>query len=100
MVVLRDAEAVAEAVRRALDGATPEERPGLERAAALVEEAAAASGAELRARWVAERMAEAGIESGYDSVAAIKALRGAAPGLGLLQAVQLAKEAEAVRSSK
>ncbi|MFC4470504.1 hypothetical protein ACFPH6_39445 [Streptomyces xiangluensis] len=98
VLVLRDADVIAAQVRWALEEASPEERPGLERAAAIVEEAAAASDAELRSRWVRERAAAAGIEGSYDSVHVIKALREAAPGLTLVQAVQLAKEAEAARS--
>ncbi|WP_328766952.1 hypothetical protein [Streptomyces sp. NBC_00286] len=97
VIVLRDADVIAATVRRALDEASPEERPGLERAATLIEQAAAASDADLRARWVRERLAAAGIEGSYDSVHAIKALRQAAPGLTLVQAVQMAKETEAAR---
>lgn len=97
VLVLRDADVIAAAVRRCLDDASPEERPGLERAVNLVEEAAAASDADLRTRWVRERVTAAGIEGSYDSVHAIRALRQAAPGLTLLQARQMAKEAEAAR---
>ena len=100
VLVLRDADVIAATVRWALDDAPPEERPGLERALALVEQAAATSDADLRARWVRERMAASGIEGSYDSVRAIKALRDAAPGLSLAQAVKMAKEAEAARSAE
>ncbi|MER6131003.1 hypothetical protein [Streptomyces sp. NPDC001815] len=100
VLVLRDADVIAAAVRGALEEAPPEERPGLERAVALVERAAATEDGELRARWVRERMEAAGITDSYDSVHAIKALRREAPGLSLLQAVQMAKEAEAVRSAE
>lgn len=95
VVVLRDTEVIAHRVREALADATPEERPGLERAAALVEQAAAASDAELRTRWVHERLAAAGHEGPADSVQAIKTLRESAPGLSLLSAVKLVKEATA-----
>ncbi|MCF2130498.1 hypothetical protein L1I79_29295 [Strepomyces sp. STD 3.1] len=97
VLVLRDADVVAHGIRRALATATPEERPGLEAAAAVVERAAAASDAELRARWVHERLAAAGHEGPVDSVQAVKTLREAAPGLTLLSAVQLTKDAAAHR---
>ncbi|GAA3506760.1 hypothetical protein GCM10019016_138750 [Streptomyces prasinosporus] len=95
VLVLRDADVVAREIRRALAEATPGQRPGLERAAALVEQAAAASDAELRARWVHERLAAAGHRGPADSVRAVKALREAAPGLSLLSAVRLTKDAAA-----
>ncbi|WP_217167449.1 hypothetical protein [Streptomyces sp. AC512_CC834] len=95
VLVLRDADVIAHGIRQALAEATPEERPGLERAAALVDRAAAASDAELRARWVHERFAMAGYEGPADSVRAVKVLREAAPGLGLVQAVELTKDAAA-----
>ncbi|WP_077797862.1 hypothetical protein [Streptomyces sp. JHA26] len=95
VLVLRDAEVVAEGLREALADAPPEQRPGLERAVALVERAAAAPDADLRARWVRERLAAAGYEGPADSVHAVKALREAAPGLSLLSAVLLSREAAA-----
>ncbi|KOT96115.1 MULTISPECIES: hypothetical protein [Streptomyces] len=97
VLVLRDTDLAARGIRQALAEATPGERPGLERAAALVEQAAAASDAELRARWVHERLAAAGHEGPVDSVHAIKALRGTTPGLSLRQAVRLTKDAAAHR---
>ncbi|MBQ0825384.1 hypothetical protein [Streptomyces tagetis] len=95
VLVLRDADVVARALRQALAEASPEERPGLERAATLVERAAETSDAELRARWVHERLAAVGHEGPADSVRAVKALRDAVPGLSLLAAVQLSKDAAA-----
>ena len=97
VLVLRDADVVAHGIRQALATATPEERPGLEAAAAVVERAGAASDAELRARWVHERLAAVGHEGPVDSVRAVKTLREAAPGLSLLSAVQLTKDAAAHR---
>ncbi|MEU3661583.1 hypothetical protein AB0E77_17775 [Streptomyces sp. NPDC032940] len=97
IVVLRDADVIAAGLREALAEASPEERPGLERAAALVERAAAVPDAALRARWVHERLAAAGHEGPADSVRAVKVLRQAAPGLSLRSAVQLSKDAAAHR---
>ncbi|MFF4231368.1 hypothetical protein [Streptomyces sp. NPDC001820] len=97
VLVLRDADGIADAVRAALATATPEERPGLERAAALVAEAAAATDAELRGRWVRGHLAAAGVDGPADSITAIKALRKAEPRLSLVAAVGLAKDAESTR---
>ncbi|MGW7822315.1 hypothetical protein ACWGLF_30370 [Streptomyces puniciscabiei] len=91
--VIRDADLVAVALRAALAEAAPEERPGLERAAALVESTAAATEGQVRARWVRSRMAAVGFEGDIASVSAVKALRQAEPRLSLLAAVQLQKEA-------
>lgn len=95
VVVLRDADAIAESIRAALADASEAERPGLERAAALVAAAAEGGDAELRARWVRRRLADAGYEGELDAVAAVKSLRQAEPGLSLVAAVQLTKEAAA-----
>ncbi|MFI7386335.1 hypothetical protein [Streptomyces sp. NPDC049813] len=93
VLVLRDTDRVAEALRSALRSASDAERPGLERAAALVAEAAARDDAELRGDWVRARLAAAGHEGPADSVQAIKILRQSEPGLSLLTAVRLAKDA-------
>ncbi|MFH8439967.1 hypothetical protein ACH4D3_01875 [Streptomyces sp. NPDC018026] len=95
VLVLRDTDVAAHDIRQALAEATPEERPGLERAAALVERSAAVPDAELLARWVHERLAAAGHQGPVDSVRAVKTLREAAPGLSLRQAVKLTKDAAA-----
>ncbi|MFJ6662536.1 MULTISPECIES: hypothetical protein [unclassified Streptomyces] len=93
LLVIRDAEVVASALREALAQASPEERPGLERAVALVESAAGATEGKLRADWTRARLAAVGFTGDLSSVAAVKALRQAEPGLSLLAAVQLQKEA-------
>ncbi|MCS0603467.1 hypothetical protein NX794_19930 [Streptomyces sp. LP11] len=95
VLVLRDADAVAAALRDALAEATDAQRPGLERAAALVAEAATTPDAVLRARWVHQRLAASGYAGPADSVAAVKALREAEPGLSLLAAVRLSRDAAA-----
>ncbi|MEV6792401.1 hypothetical protein AB0M87_10450 [Streptomyces sp. NPDC051320] len=95
VLVIRDADLVSEALRRALADAPPEERPGLERAAALVESTADATENRLRARWVRDRLAAVGFSGEIASVAAVKALRQAEPRLSLVAAVQLQKEAVA-----
>ncbi|MEV2194708.1 hypothetical protein AB0I02_27520 [Streptomyces phaeochromogenes] len=95
VLTIRDADVVAAALRQALAGASPEERPGLERAAALVESTAATTETQLRARWVRSRLADTGFTGDITSVEAVKALRQAEPQLSLLAAVQLQKDAEA-----
>ncbi|CUW28831.1 hypothetical protein L0F81_22915 [Streptomyces tricolor] len=95
VLVLRDSDLITAALREALDGAAEEERPGLERAVALVEDIAGASEGQLRAGWVRDRLAQVGFTGDITSVAAVKALRQAEPSLSLLAAVQLQKEAVA-----
>ncbi|MFJ3659847.1 hypothetical protein ACIPPM_05190 [Streptomyces sp. NPDC090119] len=92
---LKDSDAILAAVRRALADASPEERPGLERAVALVESTAAASEDEACARWVRARLAATGFTGDIASMAALRALRKAEPSLGLLMAVELQKKAVA-----
>ncbi|MDQ0681524.1 hypothetical protein QF032_000523 [Streptomyces achromogenes] len=95
VLIVRDSDLVAAALRQALAEASPEERPGLERAAALVGSTAAATDGQLRARWVRSRLASAGFTGDLASVSAVKALRKAEPGLSLLAAVRLQKDAVA-----
>ncbi|MFJ8312620.1 MULTISPECIES: hypothetical protein [unclassified Streptomyces] len=94
VLVLRDADTVTEAIRDALAGAGEAERPGLEAAVRIAERAAAVPDRELRARWVRLQRASVGYPGPDDeSMHAIKALRQAQPGLSLLAAVQLTKDA-------
>ncbi|MCX4764154.1 hypothetical protein OG562_24975 [Streptomyces sp. NBC_01275] len=95
VLLVRDSDVVAAALRQALAEATPEERPGLERAAALVDSTSAAHEKQLQARWVHSRLTAVGFTGDVDSVSAVKALRQAEPRLSLLAAVQLQKEAVA-----
>lgn len=95
VLLIRDADLVTADLRRALADASPEERPGLERAVALVEAGAAANDDQLRARWVRSRLAAVGFTGDISSVAAVKALRQAEPKLSLLAAVQLQAQAVA-----
>ena len=95
VLVIRDADVVTAALQQALAEAAPVERPGLERAAALVASTAAATENQLRARWVRTRLEAVGFTGDVASVAAVKALRQAEPKLSLLAAVQLQAEAVA-----
>ncbi|MET8839610.1 hypothetical protein ABZW67_05880 [Streptomyces rubiginosohelvolus] len=98
VLVVRDAPDVVAALRKALETAPDGDRPGLEHALALAEESAVRPDAELRGRWVRQRLDAAGHEGPADSVEAIKILRQAEPGLTLLQAVTYAKEAAAAEA--
>ncbi|MFD3485029.1 MULTISPECIES: hypothetical protein [unclassified Streptomyces] len=100
VLVVRDADEVAEAVDRALKTADPEERPGLERAAALLAAAKEVTDSEIRGSWARRQIADAGVEGRPDSVKAVKALRDAQPGLSLLQAVRLSQEAAALEDEE
>ncbi|MFE3514986.1 hypothetical protein [Streptomyces sp. NPDC059166] len=93
VLVLRDTPEIVGLLGRALDTAPAAERPGLERALAIAVEAASVSDAEIRGRWVRQRLAAVGHKGQVDSVAAIKALRQAEPGLSLRQAAAYAREA-------
>ncbi|MEV6205860.1 hypothetical protein [Kitasatospora sp. NPDC051914] len=95
VLLIRDADSIAAALDQALAEASPEDRPGLERAAALVGSIASATESQVRARWVRSRLAAAGFTGAIDSVAAVRALRQAEPKLSLLAAVQLQKDAVA-----
>ncbi|MFI1800883.1 hypothetical protein ACH427_26505 [Streptomyces sp. NPDC020379] len=94
MLVLRDSQAIAEAVREALAGASDEQRPGLELAAGLIARYAERPDRELRAEWTRGVLAEAGVDPRTHEVSAVKAVRQARPGLGLAEAVQLVREAK------
>lgn len=95
VVVLRDAHVIEAALRRALDGAAPGERPGLERALELATRTAQESEGTLRARWVHDRLSAAGFQGAPDSVEAVRVLREQVPGLDLPSAAILARNAAA-----
>ncbi|WLQ35950.1 hypothetical protein P8A18_22085 [Streptomyces castrisilvae] len=96
VIVVRDADAVAAALREALERAGDAERPGLQRALGLAVAQSGVPDAELRGGWAGRRIRAAGHEGPLDSVAAVKALRTAEPGLSLRQAVRLSREAAAL----
>ncbi|KUN76492.1 hypothetical protein [Streptomyces griseoruber] len=95
VLTIRDSDVMAAVLREALAQATPEERPGLERAAALIAVTATDTDSRLRARWVRDRLAATGFTGDVGSVAAVKALRQAEPRLSLVAAVELQKAAVA-----
>ncbi|TVL88149.1 hypothetical protein LRS74_20145 [Streptomyces sp. LX-29] len=93
VLVLRDGEELDATLRQALATADDAERPGLERAVALIAEQRALSDAELRVRWVRRALAGSGVDDHTDQVTAVRALRKAEPQLGLSTAVLLVGEA-------
>ncbi|MEU9099244.1 hypothetical protein [Streptomyces sp. NPDC048361] len=94
VLTVRDADDIVAALRTALTDAGEVERPGLEAALRVAEEAAAVPERELRGRWVREQRASVGYLGPDDeSVRAVKALRDAQPELSLLAAVQLTRDA-------
>ncbi|WP_329417219.1 hypothetical protein [Streptomyces sp. NBC_01268] len=95
VLLIREADTIASALRDTLAEATPAERPGLRRALALAEAAAAVPEAALRAGWVRTRLAAVEFTEDIASIAALKALRQAEPRLSLLAATQLQKDAVA-----
>lgn len=99
VLVVRDVSQIVVALRGALDEASEEERPGLEKALALAAEVEASSDEELGGRWARRRVEAAGFTGSLDSVSAVKALRDAEPGLSLRQAVALMKQAVATERS-
>ncbi|RFU87753.1 hypothetical protein DY218_05730 [Streptomyces triticagri] len=99
LTVLRDVDEMAAAIQQALADASPEDRPGLKRAAELLAAEQQLTEAEVRTRWVRRTLSEAGVDPEADHVAAVKALRQATPnGLRLLDAHTLVKEAAAAVS--
>ncbi|MFW5416090.1 hypothetical protein J0910_05650 [Nocardiopsis sp. CNT-189] len=91
LIVLRDIDSAVEALRGALDGADPAERPGLLRALAILEQE---TDADPRIRWTRQVLADAGVDPREKEVQAVKAVRDALPGLTLQQAVDLVKRAK------
>lgn len=81
---------VREDLQQALGASGERERPGLEAALQIVGEY---SPEELRRRWVAGILSAASVDPRTDAVKAVKVLRGAVPGLSLLDAVAMVKEA-------
>jgi hypothetical protein len=81
---------VREDLQKALAAAGERERPGLEEALRII---GRYSPEQLRRRWVADTLTAAAVDPQTDTVKAVKALRDAAPGLSLSDAVAMVKEA-------
>ncbi|GHF29168.1 hypothetical protein GCM10010359_34550 [Streptomyces morookaense] len=92
--LLPDLTPVKDALRTALGEADEAERPGLERALAIVEEFASADQAATQ-DWARKTLAVAGVDPVAQEVKAVRALRQARHGLGLKEAVDLVKSLNA-----
>ncbi|GAA4620520.1 hypothetical protein GCM10023108_49980 [Saccharopolyspora hordei] len=88
-VVLNDLDDGREAVRRALQDAPEAERPGLERALAVLDSVTGSEAPQVR--WTREVLAEAGIDPVEREVAAVREVRKRMPGLSLVAAVELVR---------
>lgn len=102
VVVVRDSQEILTALEQALETASEEERPGLERAVAVATEAAetvVGNEARMRVRWTRRRLEAVGFDGPLDSVRAVKALREAEPSLSLRSAVELTREAAAAKDA-
>jgi hypothetical protein len=93
VVVVRDAAQVTAALRAALETAEAGERAGLERALRIAEQTSGVPDAQVRRRWVRDILDQAGADPAADDAKAVKALRTAVPGLSLISAYRLVKEA-------
>ncbi|MEU8760736.1 hypothetical protein [Streptomyces sp. NPDC048659] len=91
IVVLHDLEDVRAELVAELGAAGEAERPGLEAALRVVDRRAAVDDGEHVRRWVSRTLAAAGVDPAQDFVRAVKTLREAAPGLGLVAANDLVK---------
>ncbi|MFJ8043408.1 hypothetical protein ACIRBX_23215 [Kitasatospora sp. NPDC096147] len=93
VLLVREAPELAAALREALGSATEEQRAGLEVALAIVAQAAERPDPAVRGGWAERALAVRGLSPEDDTVAAVKAVREAAPALSLLSAHQLVQEA-------
>jgi hypothetical protein len=90
LIALNDLDAAREAVENALDGASSDERPGLQRALEIID--AVSTREDPRRRWTRNVLDEAGIDVHAQEVHAVKAVRERLPGLSLSGAVGLVNE--------
>ncbi|MFI5687300.1 hypothetical protein [Streptomyces sp. NPDC051636] len=93
LVVLNDLDEARAALRKALDDADAETAPGLRRALEMADGIGA--GEDPRVRWTRQVLAEARLDPKEQEIAAIRAVRGALPGLSLVAAVDLVRRCQA-----
>lgn len=91
LIVLRDADVIADELRHALSEAAADERPGLQRAYDIVARQCGVADVEVQAQWAARVLAQAGVDPS-EEVNAVAAIRKVEPGIRLTTAVQLVKE--------
>ncbi|MET8828463.1 hypothetical protein ABZX40_22825 [Streptomyces sp. NPDC004610] len=88
-LVLHDLDAVKAEITTALATADDTQRPGLEAAARIVDRHLTHSDAQRTQDWVRRFVQDTGIDVEREPVKAVKALREAVPGLGLIAANDL-----------
>ncbi|WP_369204505.1 hypothetical protein [Streptomyces sp. PU-14G] len=93
IVVLHDVESVRTEIAAALRTADPQHRAGLEEALRLVDRYAEVTDEERTREWVRRVVEDAGVDLDSHHVRAVKALREAVPGLGLVDANNLVNSA-------
>ncbi|MEU1134376.1 hypothetical protein ABZ383_31720 [Streptomyces sp. NPDC005900] len=93
IVVLHDLEDVRSEINATLETACENQRPGLQAALDILNRRATATDDQRVREWVRRTVSEAGVEIDEDHVRAVKALRDAVPGLGLIAANDLVKSA-------
>ncbi|MBC9719553.1 hypothetical protein H9Y04_44395 [Streptomyces sp. TRM66268-LWL] len=89
ILVLHDLDTVKEELTAALETADPQHRTGLEEALRIVDRHSAVSDDERTREWARRLIRDAGIDAARDQVRAVKAVRDAVPGLGLIAANSL-----------
>ncbi|MER5770637.1 hypothetical protein [Streptomyces sp. NPDC001985] len=91
VVLLHDVEAVHADLVTALEAAGPSSRPGLQEALRIVGHHRSLTDEERTAEWVRRTLRDADADPARDHVHAVKALREAVPGLGLIAANDLVR---------
>ncbi|MFJ8228899.1 hypothetical protein ACIQ9E_02905 [Streptomyces sp. NPDC094448] len=91
VVVLHDVDAVHADLLAALETDDPSLRPGLQEALRRVEQHRLPTDRQRTAEWVRRTLRDADIDPARDQVRAVKALREAVPGLGLIAANDLVR---------
>ncbi|GGZ20831.1 hypothetical protein GCM10010387_12260 [Streptomyces inusitatus] len=90
-VLLHDADDVHADLVTALETADPSSRAGLQEALRIVERHRALTDEQRTGEWVRRTLRDAEADPVHDHVRAVKVLREAAPGLGLVAANDLVK---------
>ncbi|MEV7289717.1 hypothetical protein AB0O01_35075 [Streptomyces sp. NPDC093252] len=96
-LVLHDLDAVKAEITEALATADETRRPGLEAAARIVDRHLTHSDEQRTRDWVRRFVQDSGLDAERDQVRAVKALREAVPGLGLIAANDLVTSVTSVR---
>ncbi|MFJ3221385.1 hypothetical protein ACIPLC_36380 [Kitasatospora sp. NPDC086801] len=91
IVVLHDLDDIRAELLAELQTAGAAERPGLEAALRLVDRQVTVAHEERVRRWVSRTLSAADVDPALDPVRAVRVLREAVPGLGLISANDMVK---------